>query len=152
MGFEKEDIFLLETSSIKSLLKGIVYIRSHFKGRRVSAIVLEPFTRFSTVLSVWIGASKRIGCYRFLNEGVYLGNILTHRLVYNPHLHISQTYFALAKALIEPDSAKPLLKERIPSQIKNRLKINIPEKEQPTLMKRLQSECPENPLKEIYYV
>ena len=84
MGFEKEDIFLLETASIKSLLKGIVNIRSHFKGRRVAAIVLEPFTRFSTLLSVWIGASKRIGCYRFLNEGVYLGNILTHRLVYNP--------------------------------------------------------------------
>ena len=151
MGFEKEDIFLLETSSIKSLLKGIVNILSHFKGRRVSAIVLEPFTRFSTLLSAWIGASKRIGCYRFLNEGVYLGNILTHRLVYNPHLHMSQTYFALAKALIEPDSAKPLLKEYIPSQIKNRLKINIPEKERQTLMKRLQSECPENPLKEIYY-
>ena len=131
MGFEKEDIFLLETSSIKSLLKGIVNIRSYFKGKRVSAIVLEPFTRFSTLLSAWIGASKRIGCYRFLNEGVYLGNILTHRLVYNPHLHISQTYFALAKALIEKDSAKPLLKEYIPSQIKNRLKINIPEKGNP---------------------
>jgi len=128
MGFEKEDIFLLETSSIKSLLKGIVNIRSHFKGRRVSAIVLEQFTRFSTLLSAWIGGSKRIGCYRFLSEGLYLGNILTHHLVYNPHLHVSQTYFALAKALIEPDSANPLLKESIPSQIMNRLKINILEK------------------------
>jgi hypothetical protein len=67
MGFEKEDIFLLETASIKSLLKGIVNIRSHFKGRRVSAIVLEPFTRFSTLLSAWIGASKRIDCYRFMS-------------------------------------------------------------------------------------
>jgi len=149
MGFEKEDIFLLDTSSIKSLLKGVVNIRSHFKGSRVSAIVLEPFTRFSTLLSAWIGSSKRIGCYRFLNEGLYLGNILTHRLVYNPHLHISQTYFALAKALIEPDSAKPLLKKNIPSQIENRLKLNILEKEQYTLMKHLQSECPENPLKKI---
>ena len=149
MGFEKKDIFLLETSSIKSLLKGVVNLRSHFKGNKVSAIVLEPFTRFSTLLSAWIGASKRIGCYRFLNEGLFLGNILTHRLIYNPHLHISQTYFSLAKALNKPDSAKPLLKEYIPSQIKNRLKINIPEKEQQTLMKRLQSECPENPLKKI---
>ena len=80
-----------------------------------------------------------------------MGNILTYHLVYNPHLHVSQTYFALAKALIELDSAKPLLKEYIPTQIKNRLKINIPEKEQPTLMKRLQSECPENTLKEIFH-
>ena len=51
--------------------------------------------------------------------------------------------------MIEKDSAKPLLKEYIPSQIKNRLKINILEKDQQTLMKRLQSECPENPLKKI---
>ena len=28
---------------------------------------------------------------------------------------------------------------------------NIPEKERQTLMKRLQSECPENPLKEIFH-
>ena len=134
---------MLETSSIKSLLKGIVNIRSHFNGKRVSAIVLEPFTRFSTLLSAWIGALKRICCYRFLSEGAYLGNILTLHLVYNHHLHVSQTYFAMAKAMIEPDSEKPLLKEHIPSQIKNRLKINIPEKERQTLMKRLQSECPE---------
>ena len=80
-----------------------------------------------------------------------MGNILTYHLVYNPHLHVSQTYFSLAKALIEPDSAKPLLKDYIPTQIKNRLKINIPEKVQSTLMKRLQSECPENPLKEIFH-
>ena len=70
MGFEKEDIILLETTSIKSLLNGIVNIRSHFNGKRVSAIVLESFTRFSTLLSAWIGGSKRIGCYRFMNEGV----------------------------------------------------------------------------------
>ena len=149
MGFEEENIYLLETSSVQSLLKGLLKMRTHFKGERVSAVVLEPFTRFSTLLSAWIGASQRIGCYRFLNEGVYLGNFLTHRLVYNPHLHASQTYFALVKALIEPVSTKPLLKESIPSQIQNRLKINIPEKDQRTLIKRLQAECPENPLKKI---
>ncbi len=113
--------------------------------------MLEPFTSFSILLSVWIGASKRKCCYRFLGEGAYSGNILTHHLVYNHHLHVSQTYFALAKALIEPDSAKPLLKEYIPSKIRNRLKINIPEKERRTLMKRLQSKCPENHLKEIFH-
>ncbi len=149
MGFEEENIYLLETSSVQSLLKGLLKMRTHFKGERVSAVVIEPFTRFSTLLSAWIGASQRIGCYRFLNEGVYLGNFLTHRLVYNSHLHASQTYFALAKALIEPVSTKPLLKESIPSQIQNRLRINIPEKEQQTLRKRLQAECPENPLKKI---
>ena len=128
MGFEEEDILLLETDSIKNLLQGLLKIRTHFKEERVSAVVLEPFARFSTLLSAWIGASQRIGCYRFLNEGVYLGNLLTHRLVYNSHLHASQTYFAMTKALNDPGSTEPLLKETIAPQIRNRLKISIPEK------------------------
>ena len=82
MGFEEDDIIMLETSSMQSLLKGRLKIRTHFKSESVSAVVLEPFARFSTLLSAWIGASQRIGYYRFLNEGVYLGNVLTHRLVY----------------------------------------------------------------------
>ena len=142
MGFEEEDILLLETDSIKSLLQGLLKIRTHFKEERVSAVVLEPFARFSILLSAWIGASQRIGCYRFLNEGVYLGNILTHRLVYNSHLHASQTYFAMTKALNDPGSTEPLLKETIAPQIRNRLKISIPEKEQQALWTRLQSKCP----------
>ena len=142
MGFEEEDILLLETDSIKSLLQGLLKIRTHFKEERVSAVVLEPFARFSTLLSAWIGASQRIGCYRFLNEGVYLGNLLTHRLVYNSHLHASQTYFAMTKALNDPGSTEPLLKETIAPQIRNRLKISIPEKEQQALWTRLQSKCP----------
>ena len=142
MGFEEEDILLLETDSIKSLLQGLLKIRTHFKEERVSAVVLEPFARFSTLLSAWIGASQRIGCYRFLNEGVYLGNLLTHRLVYNSHLHASQTYFAMTKALNDLGSTEPLLKETIAPQIRNRLKISIPEKEQQALWTRLQSKCP----------
>ena len=149
MGFEEDDIIMLETSSIQSLLKGLLKIRTHFKGESVSAVVLEPFARFSTLLSAWIGASQRIGCYRFLNEGVYLGNVLTHRLVYNSHLHASQTYFALAKALNDPGSTEPLLKETIAPQVRKRLKINNSVKVQKALWARLQLEYPGKQLKKI---
>jgi len=149
MGFDEEDIFLFETVSVKSLIKGLFKIRTFFRERSVSAIILEPFTRFSTLLSIWIKASQRVGFYRFKNEGVYLGNILTHRLVYNSHLHASQTYFSLAKALVEKESNEPLLKETIPSLISNRLQINVPDKEKQNLIERLKKECPENSLKKI---
>ena len=149
MGFEEDDIIMLETSSMQSLLKGLLKIRTHFKGESVSAVVLEPFARFSTLLSAWIGASQRIGCYRFLNEGVYLGNVLTHRLVYNSHLHTSQTYFALAKALNDPGSTEPLLKETIAPQVRKRLKINNSVKVQKALWARLQLEYPGKQIKKI---
>ena len=149
MDFDEKDILLIRTSSIKNILGDIIKLRNAFKKVSVSAVVLEPFTRFSTLVAAWIGASKRIGCYRFLAEGVYLGNLLTHRLVYNPHLHASKTYFALAKLLEEPESVEPSLKKVVASQIKNRLRIEIPENEQETLKQRLQREIPAFSLKKI---
>jgi len=149
MDFDEKDILLIRTSSIKNILGDIIKLRNAFKKVSVSAVVLEPFTRFSTLVAAWIGASKRIGCYRFLAEGVYLGNLLTHRLVYNPHLHASQTYFTLAKLLEEPESVEPSLKKVVASQIKNRLRIEIPENEQETLKQRLQREIPAFSLKKI---
>ncbi len=149
MGFDEEDIFLLEIITLKSLIKDLLKIRRYFRKRKVSAIILEPFTRFSNLLSIWIEASKRVGFFRFKNEGVYLGNILTHRLVYNSHLHASQLYFSLTKALVEKESNEPLLKERIPSQIPNRLRINVPDKDKQKLIERLKEKCPDNSLKKI---
>ena len=149
MGFNKEDVFLLETNSLERLIKGIFNLRKFIKGGKVSAIILEPFVRFSTLLSAWIGATQRVGYHRFKNEGAYLGNLLTHRLVYNSHLHASQTYFSLTKALMEKKSKEPLLKVYVPSQIKNRLMINVSEKEKKNLITKLKDECKSITLKKI---
>ena len=149
MGFEQEEILLMSMSSLSGMFLDLIKIRKNFSGKNVSAIVLEPFTRISALLTVWIGASQRIGCFRFYNEGSYIGHLLTHRLVYNSHLHASQTYFALAKALSEPISTQPLLKEKIPSQMWNRLKINIQEDDQKALQNRLKLEYADAALEKI---
>ena len=149
MGFDENDILLIRISSIRSIFGDIAKIRNTFKKESVSAVVLEPFTRFSTLVAAWVGASKRIGCYRFLAEGSYIGKLLSHRLIYNPHLHASQTYLALVKLLDEPESPEPQLKEVVTPQIKNWLKIGIPENEQYTLKNRLKTEIPEINLKKI---
>ena len=149
MGFKEDEILLISMASLSGLFLDLISIRKNLNGKRVSAIVLEPFTRISALISIWIGSSNRIGCHRFYNEGSYIGSLLTHRLVYNSHLHASQTYLALTKTLSEPISNQPLLKKKIPSQIKNRLKINIKEIDQKSLKKRLVSEYPEKVLKKI---
>ncbi len=149
MGFKQDEILLMSTASLSGMFLDLMSIRKNFNGKSVSAIVLEPFTRISALISTWIGSSNRIGCHRFYNEGSYIGGLLTHRLVYNSHLHASQTYLALAKALSEPTSIQPLLKKKIPSQTNNRLKININEIDQKALKNRLKSEYPEKVLKKI---
>ena len=152
MGFGPDEILLISTSSLSGMFVDLFKIRKNFSGKSVSAVILEPFTRISALLSVWIGASKRIGCYRFYNEGSYIGYFLTHRLVYNSHLHASQTYFALAIALSEPISTEPLLKDKIPSQIGNRLKIKINGDDQKDLRNRLKLEYPEVTFEKIILV
>ena len=149
MGFEKEEILLMRMASLSGMFLDLIRIRKNFNGKSISAIVLEPFTRISALLTVWIGASQRIACHRFFNEGSYIGNFLTHRLVFNPHLHASQTYFALSKALCEPISTQPLLKEKIPSQMVSRLKINIQEDDQKALQNRLKLEYPAIAMEQI---
>ncbi len=36
------------------------------------------------------GRGRRVGFHRFHQEGLYRGEMLTHRVSYNPHIHISK--------------------------------------------------------------
>ena len=74
------------------------------KARRfqVDATVnLEVYARFSTLMSVLVGARHRAGYYAFNEEGGYLGELITHRTIYSPHHHITDVYKTLVAALAE---------------------------------------------------
>ena len=69
-----------------------------------STIDLELFSRYTSLLCRLSGAVNRGGYHAIHEEGLYRGNHLTHPLMYNPHIHISQNFMALAKAIMgEPD-------------------------------------------------
>ncbi|MEJ2061335.1 MAG: glycosyltransferase family 9 protein [Gammaproteobacteria bacterium] len=59
---------------------------------------LELFSRYSALLTGLSGARRRIGFHAYHNEGLYRGAMLTHRVWYNPHLHISRVFVALVNA------------------------------------------------------
>jgi ADP-heptose:LPS heptosyltransferase len=73
----------------------------------LAAIDLELFSRYSALLTFLSGAAKRVGFHRFHNEGLYRGELLTHRVAYNPHQHIAKSFLALVEALTEPDDTIP---------------------------------------------
>ena len=54
------------------------------------------------MLTGFSGADRRVGFYRFHNEGLYRGEMLTHRVAYNPHIHIAKSLIALVEALAVP--------------------------------------------------
>ena len=69
-----------------------------------TVIDLELFSRFTALLTGLSGAANRVGFHRFHNEGLYRGEMLSHRVAYNPHIHIAKNFIALVNALL---SAKP---------------------------------------------
>jgi ADP-heptose:LPS heptosyltransferase len=67
-----------------------------------AAIDLEFFARGSAILTFLSGARQRVGFHTFFGDGPYRGNLMTHRLSYNPSLHTSQTFFLMVAALEQP--------------------------------------------------
>ncbi|MDP2941260.1 MAG: glycosyltransferase family 9 protein [Candidatus Omnitrophota bacterium] len=77
---------------------------------------LEFFSRVSAIISYLSGAPKRIGFYGFAMEGLYRGNLLTHKVLYNPALHMAKMYYALFQAMEGKHKFGPGLKEAITNE------------------------------------
>lgn len=74
---------------------------------------LEFFSRFSAILSYLSRAQKRAGFYNYKGEGLYRGEILTHKVQYSPLLHISKLYLSFWQAAKEKIKLTPELEEKI---------------------------------------
>jgi ADP-heptose:LPS heptosyltransferase len=65
-----------------------------------TVIDLELFSRFTALLTGFSGAERRVGFHRIHNEGLYRGDMLSHRVAYNPHIHIAKNFIAMVDALL----------------------------------------------------
>lgn len=92
---------------VSDTLRAVLYMRR----MKIDAVInLEAFARYSTLLSYLSGARKRVGFHRFTDEGRYIGNLLTHRVIYNPHIHACQSFISLVHALSEKPETEPAAK------------------------------------------
>ena len=65
---------------------------------------LELFSRYSALLTGLSGARRRVGFHRFHCEGLYRGEMMTHRVNYNGHIHMAKNFVCMVNALL---AAKP---------------------------------------------
>src|SRR5712672_3824923 len=72
-----------------------------------AVIDMEFLTRFSAMLTLLTGAKSRVGFHTFFGDGPYRGDLMTHRLLYNPHLHTSQMFEAMVEALTRDPAMLP---------------------------------------------
>jgi ADP-heptose:LPS heptosyltransferase len=92
---------------LADFLRAAWYVRSH---RIDSVIDMEFFSRASAIFAFLSGARNRVGLHRFTGELPYRGDLMTHRVQYLPHLHISVQYLILVAALFKRHDEEPLLK------------------------------------------
>ena len=80
-----------------------------------AAIDLEFFSRSSAALTFLSGAGSRVGFHTFFGEGPYRGDLMTHRLLYNPYIHTSQNFQLMVEALEQAPDRLPTFEGKIPA-------------------------------------
>ncbi len=107
----RENIRTIREDSLITLALDTLGFLIWTRRRRIDAVVdLELFSRFTALLTGLSGAPRRVGFYRFHNEGLYRGQLLTHRVAYNPHIHIAKNFVALVNALASATPEVPYSK------------------------------------------
>jgi lipopolysaccharide heptosyltransferase II len=91
-------------------------LRTLRKKRMDVVLDMELFARFTAALSWLSGAGARIGYHRFHNEGLYRGDLLTHRVQYNPHIHTAYNLLNLIHAFTSPLEERPHTKLPLPPE------------------------------------
>ncbi len=95
-----QSLFGLATSALQAVFR--------VRKIRIDAVVdMEFLTRFSAILTFTTGAKSRVGFHTFFGDGPYRGDLMTHRLLYNPHLHTSQMFEAMVEALTRDPAVLP---------------------------------------------
>lgn len=104
-------IFTIRENNLLVLAYDTVRFLFWVRQKRIDTIIdLELFSRFTALLTGLSGAGNRVGFYSFHNEGLYRGELLTHRVAYNPHIHIAKNFIALVNSLLSPEPEVPYSK------------------------------------------
>jgi len=134
----RANVFRIRNTSLWDLALDTLKFLLWTRRNQIDTVVdLELFSRFTALLTGFSGANRRVGFYRFHNEGLYRGEMLTHRVAYNPHIHIAKNFIALIDALLSDTPTIPYSKTLISN---DELTIALPPpgvQERETLLMRI---------------
>jgi len=94
-----ENIFTIDSSSLGGLIKDTLRFLILARKHRIDTVIdLELFSRFTALLTGMCGARRRVGYHIFHGEGLWRGFMLTRKVHYNPHIHITKNFLSLIHA------------------------------------------------------
>jgi len=111
----EENVITISRKSAPELASTTWQAVRHMRRLKLDAAVdLEFFARGSAVVACLSGARVRVGFHAFFGAGPYRGDLMTHRMLYNPHLHTSSMFQVLVEALACDPARLPTLEFAAP--------------------------------------
>ena len=109
-----ENIFTIDSSSLVGLIKDTIKFLIVARKHRIDTVIdLELFSRFTALLTGLCGARHRVGYHIFHGEGLWRGFMLTRKVHYNPHIHITKNFLSLIHAAFAQEIEVPFSKIHI---------------------------------------
>ena len=109
-----ENIFTIDSSSLSGLIKDTLRFLWIARWKRIDTVIdLELFSRFTALLTGLCGARRRVGYHIFHGEGLWRGFMLTRKVHYNPHIHITKNFLSLIHAAFAQEIEVPFSKIHI---------------------------------------
>ncbi len=109
-----ENIFTIDSSSLGGLIKDTLRFLIVARCRGIDTVIdLELFSRFTALLTGLCGARRRVGYHIFHGEGLWRGAMLTRKVHYNPHIHITKNFLSLIHAAFATRIETPFSKIQI---------------------------------------
>jgi ADP-heptose:LPS heptosyltransferase len=135
----EENVVTVSSRNIFSFLLSSISAIWKLRWKKISvAVDMELFARLTAIISFMSGAKNRVGYFRYRNEGLYRGNFLTHRVAFNPHIHMAHNFLNLIYAVRSSQKDLPLTKKTVADQDITLPKIRLSEVARMKMIKRLQ--------------
>jgi ADP-heptose:LPS heptosyltransferase len=140
----KENIYTIDDSGFLPLTSDAFKFLFWTRRNRIDAVVdMELFSRFTALLTGLSGAKKTVGFHAFFNEGLYRGDLLTHKVSYSPHMHISKNFIALANALISDKAEMPYSKTFVSDDEITLPKVTVHEEAKEAILRKIKNVYPD---------
>lgn len=107
----RQNVIEVRHDSFGVFLADVARAIRRIRGEGVDTVIdMEFLARAPAILAYLTGAERRVGMDRFTAEGPYRGDLMTHRVQFNPYQHTALAYLRLVEALDEDPREAPMSK------------------------------------------
>ncbi len=137
----EENVFHIEEDGLFPLAFSTLRFLLWTRRNQIDTVIdLELFSRYSALLTGLCGANNRIGYHAFHNEGLYRGELLSHKVAYNAHIHIARNFVALVNAALAEKPELPYSKSMISDEEIKLAKLELAEDDLEAMRARVREE------------